>query len=84
MFSFRVFKPIDWETSAVEVMQEGMVIAEVFAGADGVRHLHVEHEWAARGINWDEFIRAAPRITALLDEADAERADVRSWLDRDR
>ena len=73
MFSFRVFKPVDWQTSAVEVMHGDAIVAEVFAGADGVRRLYVHDEWAKGGVDWKRLTEAAPRITALLDEADCER-----------
>ena len=71
--AFRVFKPVDWQTSAVEVMHGDAIVAEVFAGADGVRRLYVHDEAAKGGIDWNGLIEAAPRITALLDEVDAER-----------
>ena len=73
MFSFRVFKPIDWQTASVEVIEDDTLVAEVFARSDGIRRLHLSEEWAKRGVDGERFLQAAPRITALLDEADAER-----------
>ncbi|KTW12098.1 hypothetical protein [Sphingomonas sanguinis] len=73
MFQLSVFKPIDWCTSSLEVWSDDRLVAEVFARADGVRRLYVSNEIAERGIEWNALIDAAPKITAMLDAADAER-----------
>ena len=73
MFRLSVFKPIDRRTSSLEVWSDDRLVAEVFAGADGERRLHVSDEAAEHGVDWNALIEAAPQITAMLDAADAER-----------
>lgn len=73
MFRLCVFKPIDWRTSSLEVWSDDVLVAEIFARADGVRRLYVSAEAAERGLDWNALLEAAPRITDMLDKADAER-----------
>lgn len=73
MFRLCVFKPIDWPTSSLEVWSGAELVAEVFAREDGVRRLYVSDKSTERGVDWNALLEAAPQITTMLDEADAER-----------
>jgi len=74
MVELRVFKPMGGRTASVEAWENGALIAEVFAREEGDRRLYLSDGAHVRGVAWDSFAELAPRITALLDSADAEMA----------
>lgn len=80
VLSFRVFKSLDRYTAVLEVYEGDALIAEIFAGDDGVRRLYLSDEAIVRGIDWNDLVGAAPKITAMLDQGDAEMGQVRSLL----
>ena len=80
MLRLQVFKPLDRRTASVEVWNEDILVAEVFASEGGERRLYVSEAGARLGLDWAIFEALAPKISALLDEADDEMRETRKLL----
>jgi hypothetical protein len=80
MLEMQVFKPLDRTTASLELWDGGAPVAEVFAVEGGRRRLYLCEAGQQHGLDWTALAELAPRITALLDEADEEMRLARRLL----
>lgn len=73
----RILKPLDRTTAVLEIWDVDLLIAQVFARDDGVRHFHLSKEAAAWGPHWVALSKLARKVMELLDAADDEMEQAR-------
>jgi hypothetical protein len=72
----RIFKPLDRRTASAELWRGDKLLAEIFAEAGSKRILCVTQDC----IDWEGLVEIAPRLTAMLDEADQQMREAREAI----
>lgn len=76
----RVFKALDDNTASIEFWEGDEVVAEVFARAGRGRRLYVSKQANEQGLDWSALCTLMPKVSEMLDQANAEMLDVRKSL----